>query len=61
MSMFLQVMIVRTIMTVRKTTKHAPMMMKERSVSATREATGPLTWGYTNVSRTKLGVTQTLT
>lgn len=43
--MFLQVMIVRTIMTVRKTTKHAPMMMKERSVSATREATGPLTWG----------------
>ena len=43
--MRLQVMIVRTIMTVRKTTKHAPMMMKERSVSATREATGPLTWG----------------
>ena len=42
-------MIVRTIMTVRKTTKHAPMMIKERSVSATREATGPLTWGNTNV------------
>ena len=43
--MRLQVMIVRTIMTVRKTTKQAPMMMKERSVSATRDATGPLTCG----------------
>ena len=33
------------IMTTRKTTKHPPMIIMERSVSATMAATGPFIWG----------------
>ena len=35
---------VMTIMRIRKTRKHAPMMMKEMSDSTTSAASGPLTW-----------------
>ena len=34
-----------TIMTTRKTTKHPPIIIMERSVSATMAATGPFIWG----------------